>query len=44
MTVYVIRRLGSRDLGAFASATEATLFAFRLGWPVAVWTIEPVER
>jgi len=43
MTEYTIRHRTFGDCGGFSSMTEATLVALELGWPLADWTIEPVE-
>lgn len=43
ITEYTIRHRTRGDVGAFSSATEATLIAIEIGWPFADWSIELVE-
>lgn len=44
IVAYTIRHRTRGDVGGFDSMTEATLVALRLGWLIADWTIENVER
>jgi len=43
ITEYTIRHRTRGDVGGFASQTEATVIALRIGWPLEDWEIEPVE-
>lgn len=40
---YTIRHRTLGDVGAFAHMTTATLQALGFDWPLADWTIEPIE-
>jgi hypothetical protein len=43
-TEYTIRHRTLGDVGGFSSHTAATLVAIAIGWPLADWSIEPVDE